>query len=600
MLNIHHVLLVTTDSLFPRVYFTLYALGETLFEVTALALLSQLIKRYFKRWIYKTFIALSMLFIVVHIVDFVLVRIMGMTVWFALGMVFDGTYENFIEMIHIVEFDLSVCLLAILALVMIPLSGLILYNLSHKVSKKRPFIIKHSLLFRLICVVPIALIALDVTIAHYVTGEHFLRFANALPFKSTLLTRKMDLLQLKSPLQHSDSEDVAMDKLAAIPLPVTKKPNIFLFVTESLRGDFLTAEVSPTLNKFAKENFSHPRSFSNANATQLSWYAITHGKYAYNWSNVQRRGWSVGGIPLQAFKKMGYKISVYSGSQLRYYNLDTLMFGKNRGLVDSFNQYPQYAPHEIWEGDEKAASHLIDDLGKKEMQEGNLCLIFFDSTHFNYSWPKEQKDVFTPALDKVNYMSLSRSTGQIEGLKNRYRNSIRYVDTLFEKIVNKIESLKKSDEMAIVFTGDHGEEFYEKGQLYHASHLSPMQTEVPIYYRLGNKSVNESHATTSHIDIMPTLLHYVAGDERFGSLCDGKSLLSDHGKGFEICARYNGGKTPYEFFVTDGAETLTLRFADRNIFRGKILKVVSSTNNRKAFKPYLMQLFDLEEDVCTR
>ena len=584
MLNIHHVLLVATDAMFPRLYFALYAFGETVVEVAALALLSQLIKRYFKRWIYKTFIALATLFIVVHIVDFVLVRIMGMSIWFALGMVFDGTMENFIEMIHIVEFDLSVCLLAILALIMIPLSGIILYNLTHKVSKRRPFIVKHSLLFRLICVVPIALIALDVTIAHYVTGEHFLRFANALPFKSTFVSKKMDLVHLKEPLGAPPSEENALAILNEIPIPEVKRPNLFLFVTESLRSDFINGKTAPVLSKFAQENISIPNSYSNANATQLSWYAITHGKYAYNWSHVQRNGWKSGGMPLQAFKKLGYKVRVYSGSQLKYYNLDTLMFGKERHLLDTFAHFPQYGGSEIWEGDQKAVDNLLGDLDKEEMKEGNLCLIFFDSTHFNYSWPDIQEEVFQPLVDKVNYMSLSRSMSQVEGLKNRYRSSIRYVDTLFEKIQKKIVSMPGGNEMAVVFTGDHGEEFYEQGQLYHASHLSEMQTEVPIYYSLGNQKI-AAHQTTSHIDIMPTLLHYVAKDERFGKLCDGKSLLSSKGKGYEVCARYNGGRTPYEFFVTDGKEKMVLRFTDRNIFRGKTLQVLTASKNRKALKP---------------
>ena len=123
------------------------------------------------------------------------------------------------------------------------------------------------------------------------------------------------------------------------------------------------------------------------------------------------------------------------------------------------------------------------------------------------------------------------------------------MDYLFGKFLG---SNVVDENAVVVFTGDHGEEFYENGRLFHASHLSEAQTHVPLYYRFGSESkalLEKASNVSSHIDIFPTLIDYVCGLQNIRLDLDGESIFSPTKRLFNISARYNGGKEPFEFLV---------------------------------------------------
>ncbi len=133
--------------------------------------------------------------------------------------------------------------------------------------------------------------------------------------------------------------------------------------------------------------------------------------------------------------------------------------------------------------------------------------------------------------------------------------------------MNTLKDKGLYDEGVVIFTGDHGEEFFEEGQLFHASHLSSMQTEPPIYMKLGNnqraRECEVDELVTSHVDIFPTVLDYLMGREAFSSAFDGESVFKRERKDFVVTGRFNGPRRPEEFFITNGEEKAIFRFKGR-------------------------------------
>ncbi len=596
-LNICHVVSLDQNWGFSPLYFLAYALMQSLLEVLLLILVANVIKRYLPKAFYYGFISFCLLFFILRYIDFTLTRFMDISVFYGLRWIFDESFENFLELLHLTGISITTWAFLLAATItLIPLLAVGLYKMTEKLSSKKPLKVTYRGLMGALCCFPLGLIVLDFTVIPTVERQEHHYYERILPWKSTLFSQDKLLLQLDKPLKSLPNETKLLKTLHATPLTETKKPNIYLFIVESLRDDFMTEDVAPHITTFRDENVHFGKTFSNANATHKAWYSLFHANYPFLWAEAQKK-WKSGSLPLQLLKKMGYDIHVYSGSQLRYYRLDKLMFGTHNYLADSYHVYPHYAPVQAWESDTRAVNKFLKHLDQNEKKEGNLFIFFIDSTHFNYSWPDDYPLHFKPISEEKTDLRVSNSIKNVHLTKNRYRNSIHFVDSLFGKVMGKLKEKELYDDALILFTADHGEEFFEEGQLFHASHLSAMQTEPPLYMKLGDnkrlKALKTDEIVTSHVDIFPTLIDYLLGEQPY-PFFDGESLFKKERFPFVITGRFNGPRAPEEFFIHDGKFKCTLRFnTDRELeirsFKnslGQPLKI-----NKKALKAHYAPVF---------
>ena len=572
-LNLYHMISFGHHDRFASLYFLCYALIESLLEVVVLCFIGNVIKTYLSKALYFAFLSMTFLFFMIHYVDFILIRYMDMSVYGGLKWVFSESVENFIEILHLTGIGIGTWIFLLsFALFLIPLIAMILYFLTSKVSPKLK--VSQKEVFKVMCCLPIGLIALDLTFSPLLSQEDYQEYEKVLPWKTTLLTGNKTLLHLKSPMRglRPEKEELKMVHKAA--LHVEKKPNIYLFVMESLRDDFITPQTAPYMAAFSKENIRFGKSFSGANATHKSWYSIFHSKHSLYWKEAMKKR-KAGSLPLQILKKMGYQIHVCSAAQLRYYQLSKLKFKKNHYLADSYHVFPHYFPQEAWESDQLAMNELHKKIGTKSGRTGNVFLIFIESTHFNYSWPAEYPLYFSPICEEKTHLRVSNSVSNIEKIKNRYRNAIHYVDSLFGQFVSALKEKGLYDESVILLTGDHGEEFFEEGQLFHCSHLSAMQTEPPIYLKFGDNAraegLDRESGVVSHVDLFPSVFDHLLGYEPF-ELFDGRSIFSPDKKPFALTGRFNGPRAPEEFFIFDGEKKTTFRILDRKTLEIRSLR----------------------------
>ncbi|NGX56424.1 MAG: hypothetical protein K1060chlam5_00664, partial [Candidatus Anoxychlamydiales bacterium] len=326
-------------------------------------------------------------------------------------------------------------------------------------------------------------------------------------------------------------------------LKIDKKPNIFIFICEAFRKDHITDELTPNLEKFKKKNYFINNSYSSANATQHSWFSIFHSNNSISYSG-NFNDYKKGSIPLNILKKMGYKINIYASCETKFYHMDEVLFGKDHFLIDKFNNLFHTSKIAAIR-DKNTVSLLSKDLAKKEFNNSNIFIIFLDSTHSEYSWGKEYKAKHFPVVDTINYLSLSFNKSNLYKLQNRYKNAVGYIDHLFNEAINSMEKNNLLKDSIIVFTSDHGEEFYEEKSIFHGSQLNEYQLSVPIIYKLNSdKKLNAN--ISSHIDIFPTILDTLSNKETFDDLFDGKSIFSKHRKNYVISANQNGSYTPNE------------------------------------------------------
>jgi glucan phosphoethanolaminetransferase (alkaline phosphatase superfamily) len=327
---------------------------------------------------------------------------------------------------------------------------------------------------------------------------------------------------------------------------IEEKPNIYLFVIETLRKDFITQDIAPFLSSFEREHISFPSSHANANSTQHSWFSIFHSILPFHWSNI-----ASGSIPLQILKNIGYKIHVYSSADLGYFDMDIAIFGPNKEMATHIEEFAKL-PIESWEKD----ALVMNSFEKEQSESGNIFLFFLDATHSEYSFPPE-KCYFKPIVQKIDYLTIN--VKNIEPIVNRYRNSIRYIDSLIEQFVEKLKKNDLYDKAIIAITGDHGEEFFEEGSLFHGTHLNESQTSVPIVFKFP-KAQKVMTETVTHIDIFPSILDYLTGIH--SPLFEGKSIFRAGAKQPRFAIAQNGAKKPTEFIVQTEDYFLHARFLD--------------------------------------
>lgn len=595
-LNTIHLLTIVQGSFLVKSFFLLYALGQLLIETLALVVIGSLLKRYVWKGFYYLYIGSIFVFLILQTVESILVKLMDLSLIDAYYTVFGADFANFIELLQLTELGLHVWVVLFIILALFPGIGIVFYRFSHKICHRKNFGLKRAYMLHSFLLMPIALAIMDYNIHDKLSQEDYQSYKKTLPWKGTFFKVKADKIFLKSSLKgHLSSEEV-LHATKQYDLKKQKKPNIYLFVVESLRDDYVTKETAPHLIDFKNRYIHADTALSSANGTHYSWFSIFHSQYPFYWSYKDNKSFQKGSLPLHLLKKMGYKVHVYTSAQLKFYNFDKVILGRNHELADSIKVCPHYGDRSASDSDQHVLSSFQSDTLQHE-KEGHCYLFFLDSTHFNYSWPKDFPAKFTPAGDITWKHRLSNDSNNLAVLKNRYKNSIAFIDDLFHKATLSIKKSGAYEDSIIIFCPDHGEEFKEEGRLFHASHLSMMQTNIPLFCKFG--SLQKKISLTSHVDIFPSILHYLDQDTRLLQYFDGQSIFDTTRARFAITGRYNTCLHPNEFLLHNGQEYLKLKFnADQHIFNATSLKILGQyQQGSKITQSYLQTIEQFQEPI---
>ncbi len=523
--------------------FAFYSLLQALaLLIGCIFILNKIKSSFFK----KFFIGMSFFVLLAYIVNFILIGLINQSLFFGLNIFLSGGFGNLFVTIRAINLNLTMYLVIILAIITLPIFGIFLYYLTNKLCLKKTLFLKKKHLFSVFISTIVLLFLIDVSLK-FKNIDCISKNQKRLPLGFTFVSPTKKLINFNSALKPIRDEKKILEEINQKELTLEHKPNIFIFITEALRKDYITQEIAPNIYNFSEENINFQTSYSAANASILSWYSIFHSNHSIYWSKAQKK-LEFGSLPLNLLKKAGYKINLMSSAELQYFNLDKLIFGKNLELIDNLNDF-SHASSNPSIRDSMAIDALLKDLNSKDKQNSNVFIVFLDSTHSEYSWKDDFKPKFLPYAKSINYLSLSHLRNDLDPIKNRYKNAINYVDHLFSKFLTTLKNNNLYDDSLIVFTGDHGEEFFEDGALFHGSHLSDYQLQIPIIYKLINNDKTPAY-TTSHIDIFPTILSQIFPNENFDHFYDGTSIFNENRSPYIISAKQRGNFTPNELLIT--------------------------------------------------
>lgn len=574
---------------------------QSLIESITLSTLFYHITKSNKLWLLLLASTLIVVLCFIRLIDFIMLRIMDISGWKFIAFLLKETFSNFIELICVSGIKYT-AIASLISLTVIIWTNVIFFRFTQKISNKIPYLFSPRGLAYFIFGNLIFLGTLGIFRSEIKNSDTPDYYAKALPWKFSFLSPTSKTIEvsglLKSPVINTfENIDPSLFSLE-------HNPDIFLFVVESLRKDFLTNELTPNLSQFCNENYSIKNVLSNSNCTHKSWFSIFYSMYPFYWTKFAPKQWKQGSVPLSLLKKMGYEIHVYTSTSLEFYGMDQTIFGEKKFLANHINDFSSTPSASPAKKDQLAITKLCIDLQKSSQKNGRLFILFLDGTHYPYSSLKNRNNDLSIDCNNVNISDiqhvplLKHVLGNKKSLKtliHHYKNSLCAIDDLFQTFQNTLKQTDLWENSVVIFTGDHGEEFNESGCIFHTSHLSLPQLNIPLYFKLGKISPIDlsNHAKkASHIDIFPTILHYVTGKNEWGDFLQGESLLSPPQKDYTVGARSNASLPPYEFYIRRGSYRATLQFSQQDdIFHSRLLKIKSIVDEKESPISFSLEFF---------
>ena len=305
-----------------------------------------------------------------------------------------------------------------------------------------------------------------------------------------------------------------------------RKVNIFIFASDSVKSTVISQETTPNLHAFKQESIILNNHHSGGNTTRFGIFSLMYGLNASYWFpfvNAKK-----GTVLFDTLKKLDYQINITSSTNTNWPQFKKTCYVQIQDSIkDEFAGVP-------WKKDEQATAYFNDWLDKQNIEKPLFSFLFFDAPH-GYSFPKEINP-FNAQEAKVNYLTLKANSDEIKTVEKQYKNAVFYDDKLFGEMLDKLKKKGLYKESLIIYTSDHGQEFFEFGDFGHNTNFSPAQTQVPMVIKLpdsmkkditlpNNISKNILNSLSSHQDIVPTLLSLIGIKNKSADYSSGQNIF---------------------------------------------------------------------------
>lgn len=345
---------------------------------------------------------------------------------------------------------------------------------------------------------------LSYAVSHFYGYSPLLESAQRVPFYQALTMRSVfeKTLGLERP-QRMEIKSAKLEGALRYPqerlrIEAPAKPlNIVWLVSESWRADSLNAHVMPQMHAFAARAQHFNNHFSGGNGTRIGVFSQFYSLPANLWFPVLDA--RVGSPLIDVIQKQNYQIKLFTSARFTYPEFDKTVF-----VNVPREQMVEDDEGETWARDRRNVDRLLEFVEQRDPSRPFMTFLFFESPHANYNFPPESA-IERGYLDDFSYasMDLERDIGAIH---KRYVNSVHHLDSQLGRVVQELESRGLLENTLVVITGDHGEEFMEKGRWGHNSTFVDEQLRVPLVLWVPGRAPHSEALRTSHADLLPTVL----------------------------------------------------------------------------------------------
>jgi len=382
-------------------------------------------------------------------------------------------------------------------------------------------------------------------------------------------------------------------------------PNVLLIIIDTLRADHLPAYgydgiETPAIDRLVMDGIIYKKGFAQASWTKPSIASIMTGLYpsthqAIHKANIlpddvitlaeslEQAGYHTIGIPnnenIFPVRNFQQGFQVYEPLEPAFFFFATesafhlTLYNQLRLVRERFLFQSKQVEH-YYQDAREVNEHAIEWLDR--VKDGS----FFLFIHY-----MEPHDPYFPhPYDGTGYARVNNPNPPPDMAQiylETYDGEIAYLDNHLDELFRYLDEKGLYEDLMIVLTADHGEEFFEHEGWWHGTTLYEEQINVPLIVKLpGNKhACLEVEELVRLIDIAPSILSFVGAD--VPPLMQGHNILPDSLEAV-------GGQT--YVFSEEKLEGNILQS-----YRGKEWKlIIANEGNPRGVEPE--ELFDLLSD----
>jgi membrane-anchored protein YejM (alkaline phosphatase superfamily) len=326
------------------------------------------------------------------------------------------------------------------------------------------------------------------------------------------------------------------DKLLNYPLePIdinvkNKKYNIVWLVAESWRADTLNKKIMPATYNFAKKCFRFHNHYSSGNGTRMALCGMFYGLYGSYWKALLAEHTEP--IIFKVLHKLNYQMDLYTSAKFTYPEFDQTIFSSIKK-----SQMHQSDGRGGYINDKNNITYLLEFIKKRDKNRPFMTFMFFESPHAPYVFP-ESSVIEKDYLKTFNYTTIDIEKN-ITKIKNRYINSVHNLDNELKRVFEFLKKENLMDSTIVILTGDHGEEFLEKGHWGHNKGFHQEQIKPAMLLYIPNHKNRDIYKMTSHLDIVPTIAPFLGINNSPSTYSLGYNMLLDETRSFTACASWD-------------------------------------------------------------
>ena len=286
------------------------------------------------------------------------------------------------------------------------------------------------------------------------------------------------------------------------PLTTTEikaKKNIIIIAIDAWRADFFNAELSPNLWSFAQRGTIFTNHLSAANATRHGLFSLFYGMPASHWYSFANNRQSP--VFIDRLQQLGYQMGVFISTQVKRDQLDKAIFSGISNLrLNSAGDTPV-------EFDYHTTNDWVNWYKSRDKSKAFFSFIFYYSVH-EHDFPASYTNKYQPTHGKIKYPKLAKLQGDA-GFKESYGLSVKYIDSLANEILTRLQNENDLENTIVIITSDHGHELNDNKQNIwgHGANLTEHQLKVPFAI-IGSEFNTQTTVSslTTHYDVIATLM----------------------------------------------------------------------------------------------
>lgn len=193
-----------------------------------------------------------------------------------------------------------------------------------------------------------------------------------------------------------------------------------------------------------------------------------------------------------------------------------------------------YSCHD-WEPTARLLERSLEMIDRRDPQRPFLLYVHSMDPHAPYRPPEPLRRRFAPGVHpKIGFLPVLGHKGKQQLDRGKLRSSlmglydaqIAHNDQHLGRLIAELKARGIWDHCLLIVTADHGEEFAEHRGWGHSESLYSEVLDVPMLIRFpdGRLAGQRFRPHVQHIDLLPTLCHYLGLDPPAG--CEGRNLLT--------------------------------------------------------------------------